>query len=59
LEKPKFKFTPSAAKVPYKLSGPDETPVIQVKFHTNSGPDETPVIQVKVHINYQGQMKHL
>ncbi|XP_052090388.1 DNA excision repair protein ERCC-6-like 2 [Mytilus californianus] len=35
LEKPKFKFTPSAAKVPYKLSGPDEMPVIQIPATIN------------------------
>ncbi|XP_076093658.1 uncharacterized protein LOC143064602 isoform X2 [Mytilus galloprovincialis] len=35
LEKPKFKFTPSAAKVPYKLSGPDEIPVIQIPATIN------------------------
>ncbi|KAJ8306294.1 hypothetical protein KUTeg_016839 [Tegillarca granosa] len=30
MEKPKFKFTPSAAKIPYLLSEPGKTPVIQV-----------------------------
>jgi len=32
LEKPKFKFTPSSAKIPYRLSVPEEIPVIQVSI---------------------------
>ena len=32
MEKPRFSFTPAAAKVAYRLSEPDEKPVIEVKI---------------------------